>query len=100
MELQIDDEKLTLLYTPGRVPSEISVYHTVSRVLFGGDTIYEGMPLATRFGGPREWKQWIRSLEKLEELDIRKIVPGHGKICGKEEIRRNIAYLESVLSKE
>jgi cyclase len=100
MELQVDDEKLILLHTPGHVPSEISVYHPFSGSLFAGDTIYEGTPLTTRFGGPKEWKQWIRSLEKLEKLDIRNIVPGHGKICGKEEIRRNIAYLENVLSKQ
>jgi glyoxylase-like metal-dependent hydrolase (beta-lactamase superfamily II) len=88
VELQIDDEKLILLHTPGHVPSEISVYHPSSGSLFAGDTIYEGMPLTTRFGGPKEWKQWIRSLEKLGKLDIQKIVPGHGKICGKEEIQR------------
>ncbi|RLI19346.1 hypothetical protein DRO54_08615, partial [Candidatus Bathyarchaeota archaeon] len=59
--------------------------------------VYEGMPLTTRFGGPKEWKQWIRSLEKLQQLDIKRIVPGHGKICGKEELQRNIEYLENLL---
>lgn len=96
--LQIDDDKLLLLYTPGHVPSEISVYHPESKSLFAGDTIYEGMPLTTRFGGPKEWRQWIRSLEKLEQLEINKIVPGHGKVCGKEEIQRNIEYLENLLA--
>lgn len=100
MELQVDNEKLILLSTPGHVPSEISVYHSLSGSLFAGDIIYEGMPLTTRFGGTKEWKQWIRSLEKLEKLDIQNIVPGHGKICGKEEIQRNITYLENVLSKQ
>jgi glyoxylase-like metal-dependent hydrolase (beta-lactamase superfamily II) len=98
MELQVNDEKLILLYTPGHVPSEVSVYHPSSKTLFAGDTIYEGMPLTTRFGGPKEWKQWIKSLEKLQQLDINKIVPGHGKICGKEEIQRNIEYLERHLT--
>jgi len=98
MEIEIGGEKLTLLYTPGHVPSEISIYHPSSKTLFAGDTIYEGMPPTTRFGGPKEWRQWIKSLEKLEKLDIKNIVPGHGKICGKNEIRRNISYLEEILS--
>jgi glyoxylase-like metal-dependent hydrolase (beta-lactamase superfamily II) len=90
---------LELIYTPGHVPSEISVYHPESQVLFAGDTVYEGMPLTTKFGGPKEWRLWIKSLEKLQRLDIRNIVPGHGNICGKEEIQRNIEYLEELLAK-
>jgi glyoxylase-like metal-dependent hydrolase (beta-lactamase superfamily II) len=99
MRLKIDDDdELVLLYTPGHVPSEISVYHPKSKVLFAGDTVFEGMPLITRFGKAKEWRLWIQSLEKLNELDIEKIVPGHGKICGKDEIQRNIAYLENLIS--
>jgi glyoxylase-like metal-dependent hydrolase (beta-lactamase superfamily II) len=56
------------------------------------------MPLTTRFGGPKEWRQWIESLERLQLLNIKKIVPGHGNICGKEEIQRNIEYLEGFLA--
>jgi glyoxylase-like metal-dependent hydrolase (beta-lactamase superfamily II) len=98
--LKIDEEDLLeLIYTPGHVPGEISVYHPKSQVLFAGDTIYEGMPLTTRFGGPKEWRQWIKSLENLQTLDIKKIVPGHGNICGKEEIQRNIEYLEEVIAR-
>lgn len=97
--LELDDDSLLLLHTPGHVPSEISIYHPESKTLFAGDTIYEGMPLTTKFGGPTEWKQWIESLEKLERLDIKSRVPGHGKICAKDEIRRNIAYLEDILSR-
>jgi glyoxylase-like metal-dependent hydrolase (beta-lactamase superfamily II) len=97
--LQIDEEELLLLYTPGHTPSEISVYHSKSKTLFAGDTIYEGMSLTTKFGGPKEWRLWIQSLERLNQLDIAKIVPGHGKICDKDEIQRNISYLENLLSK-
>ncbi len=96
--LEVDDDELLMLYTPGHVPSEISVYHPKSKTIFAGDTICEGMPLTTKFGGPKEWKLWIKSLEKLDRLDIKKIVPGHGKICGKDEIQRNIAFLENLLS--
>jgi glyoxylase-like metal-dependent hydrolase (beta-lactamase superfamily II) len=56
--------------------------------------------LNTKFGGQKEWRMWIKSLEKLDELDIEAIVPGHGRICGRDEIQRNIAYLEDLLNKQ
>jgi len=98
--LQIDGDSILLLHTPGHVPSEITVYHPKSKTLFAGDTIYEGMPLNTKFGGQKEWRMWIQSLEKLDELDIETIVPGHGRICGRDEIQRNITYLEDLLNKQ
>lgn len=91
-------DSLDLIHTPGHVPSEISVYHPASQTLFAGDTVYQGMPLTTKFGGPKEWKQWIKSLERLQQLDIKTIVPGHGKICEKDEIQRNINHLEALLA--
>ncbi len=95
--LQVDGEEIQLLYTPGHVVDELSVYHPKSKTLFAGDTIYEGTRLTTRFGGPREWRLWISQLERLKQLDIDIIVPGHGKLCSKKEIDRNIAYLKGLL---
>ncbi|NIM90868.1 MAG: MBL fold metallo-hydrolase [Candidatus Aminicenantes bacterium] len=95
--LQLDGEEIQVLYTPGHVIDELSVYHPKSKTLFAGDTIYEGTRLTTRFGGPQEWKLWISQLERLKQLDIEMIVPGHGKLCPKKEIDRNINYLRSLL---
>lgn len=94
--LTVDGEEIHLLYTPGHVPTELSVYHPNSKVLFAGDTVYEGMDLTTHFGGPSEWKEWIAQLERLKQLQIEVIIPGHGCLCGQEELDRNIAYLEGL----
>ena len=95
--LIIDDEEIHVLFTPGHVTDELSVYHPKSRTLFPGDTIYEGSDLTTRFGGPEEWRQWISQLERLKNLDIKTVVPGHGNLCTKEEIDRNITFLQNLL---
>ena len=95
--LHIDGEEVHLLITPGHTVDELSIYHPKSRTLFAGDTIYEGSAPTTRFGGAAEWKLWISQLERLKQLDIDIIVPGHGKLCSKEEIARNIAYLKGLL---
>jgi len=95
--LKIDNEEIQLLVTPGHAQDEISVFHPKSRTLFAGDTVYEGMNLTTRFGGPAEWKIWISQLERLKLLDFDTLVPGHGRLCSKPELERNIAYLKSLL---
>lgn len=96
--LTIDDEDFRILYTPGHIPTELSVYHPKSGTLFAGDAVYEGGHLTTRFGGPAQWKEWIAQLSRLKELEgLRTVVPGHGELCGLAEIDRNIAYLEKKL---
>ncbi len=97
--LTIEGEEIHVLVTPGHVPSELSVYYPRSKTLFAGDTIYEGSELTTRFGGLVEWKLWITQLERLNKLEISTIVPGHGKLCAKEEIDRNINYLRKRIEK-
>ncbi len=97
--LNIDGEEIHVLVTPGHVPSELSVYHPRSKTLFAGDTIYEGSELTTRFGGLVQWKLWVSQLERLKKFEIATIVPGHGKLCAKEEIDRNIAYLRGEIEK-
>ncbi len=96
---KIDGDEIHVLVTPGHVPSELSVYHPKSKTLFAGDTIYEGSPLTTRFGGPNQWRQWISQLDRLKKLEINTVIPGHGKLCAKEEIDRNINYLRGEIEK-
>jgi len=93
--LHVDGEEIHLLATPGHVRSELGVYCPRSKVLFAGDAIYEGMSPNTRFAGAAERAAWVRQLRRLRELDIDVIVPGHGKVCDKTEIDRNIALLVS-----
>lgn len=95
--MMIDGEEVRIFFTPGHVIDELSIYHPKSSTLFTGDAIYEGSDLTTHFGGADEWKEWIAQLERLKRLEIKMIVPGHGDLCGKEEIDRNIAYLKNLL---
>ncbi len=95
--LNIDGEEIYLLVVPGHVSDEISVYHPKSKTLFAGDAVYEGRPPTTRFGNKKEWKAWIDQLERLKKLDIKIICPGHGELCFKKEIEKNIGHLKALL---
>lgn len=85
-----------LIPTPGHTPSNLVVYLPQYRVLFAGDTVYSGYPPNTRFATPELIERWVESLEMLLELDVDVVVPGHGPLCGREEIERNLAELRSV----
>lgn len=95
--ITIDGEAIHLLFTSGHTVDEIVVYHPKSKTLFAGDAIYEGSRPTMRFGERDDWKIWITHLQRMKKLDIETIVPGHGKVCGKEEIDRNIGCLEEAL---
>ena len=85
-------EEIQLLSIPGHTPGDIAVYHPRSKVLFAGDAILEGMDPYIR-PDSISIKTWIRNLERLRELDIEWILPGHGTLSKSEIIDSNILYL-------
>ncbi len=96
--LDVDGTEVHYLHTPGHTPGSGCVWVPEDRVLFAGDTLMSGYAPVTRFGNAELWRQWLASLEKLRNLDFDYIVPGHGPICGREEIVRHIGLLEQALS--
>ena len=91
--LNLGDE-IQLLSIPGHTPGDIAVYHPKSKVLFAGDAILEGMDPYVR-PDSINIETWIRNLERLKELDIEWILPGHGALSRPDIIDSNIQFLLS-----
>ena len=91
--LNLGDE-IQLLSIPGHTPGDIAVYHPKSKVLFAGDAILEGMDPYIR-PDSISIKTWVRNLERLKELDIEWILPGHGALSKPDIIDSNIQFLLS-----
>ncbi|MFW9931836.1 MAG: MBL fold metallo-hydrolase [Candidatus Thorarchaeota archaeon] len=93
--LDIEDE-IKILSVPGHTPGDIAVYHKKAKVLFTGDVVVEGRDPNIR---PDSIKieAWISNLQRLKELDIDWIVPGHGAVSKPDIIEFNIEYLEKHL---
>ena len=89
--LNLGDE-IQILSVPGHTPGDIAVYHPRSKVLFAGDTILEGLDPYIR-PDSINIKTWIRNLERLRELDIEWILPGHGLLSKPDIIDSNILFL-------
>ena len=90
MTLRVGGTTFELISTPGHTAGQIAVHVPEERVVFTGDTIFNGVQ---SWHYASDIEQWIRSLRKLKTLDVDFIVPGHGPICDKRVIDVQIAFL-------
>jgi cyclase len=79
-----------LIHTPGHTPGQTAVYIPEEEVVFTGDAVFCENWTAVHDGAP---EQWLDSLRMIENLDVRFIVPGHGRICGKEYLKTQAAVV-------
>jgi cyclase len=80
VELRVGDHVFHLLHTPGHTPGQLAVYVPRERVVFTGDTIFNDCQTWLMTS---DVDQWLTALERIRELDVDHIVPGHGAVTDK-----------------
>ncbi len=81
LTLRVGDHTFELLHTPGHTPGQIAVHIPEERVVFTGDTIFSECQtwlMTSDVDG------WLAALERIGELDVDQIVPGHGPVTDKK----------------
>ena len=94
MTLYQGDRAIELLYMgPAHTPGDTMVYLPLEKVLFAGDVAFHYV-----VPGPFDChvSSWIRVADRVADLDIEVIVPGHGPIGTKVELREMRDYLALV----
>ncbi len=88
------ETELLVLHTPGHSPGSVSLYHAGLRLLLCGDLVFEGGVGRTDFpGGSSE--ELLASLERISDLHLQYLLPGHGNVLrGEERIRRNFEFVK------
>jgi glyoxylase-like metal-dependent hydrolase (beta-lactamase superfamily II) len=84
-----------VLHLPGHSPGSIGLWEKQSRTLFSGDASYDGPLLDGLIDSDRD--AYARTMERLLELPVDKVLPGHDKPFGRDrhiEIAR--AYLKAL----
>lgn len=67
----------------GHTTGDLVAWCPETRCLFAGDVVFNGVtPLAIS----GSVTAWLRSLDEIEALDARTIVPGHGPVCGPDAV--------------
>ncbi len=81
--------ELEVIHTPGHTPGGICLYSARSKVLFSGDTVFQDGSFGRTdlYGGSTQ--HLIRSIEKLSNLNVSTMYPGHGDIV-KEDASEHI----------
>jgi glyoxylase-like metal-dependent hydrolase (beta-lactamase superfamily II) len=70
---------LWVLHTPGHAPDHVAFYWEEERVLFSGDLVLgRGTVVVAPPSGSME--DYLRSLDRVADLDLRMIAPGHGPL--------------------
>ncbi len=90
--------ELQVVHTPGHESGHCCFYEPADRVLFSGDHI---MGYGTSVIRPPDGDMaaYIRSLERLLDLSISLILPGHGPLVGKPEAKIK-EYIEHRMMRE
>ncbi|MFE4513483.1 MBL fold metallo-hydrolase [Kitasatospora sp. NPDC056783] len=79
---------------PAHTHGDVLVHVPDAGVLFAGDILFiGGHPVV--HSGPVE--RWLAACDLILGLDVETIVPGHGPVVGKAEVRTFRGYLERVL---
>ena len=66
-------------------------------LLFSGDMVFAGC-YPTQLSIDPSPLELIEALGKIENMDVERIVPGHGNICGRSTVRKLIGYWSCLTS--
>ncbi len=77
LTLKVGDHTFDCLWTPGHTPGQLAVHVPEERTVFTGDTIFSGCQTWLMTSNV---DQWIEALERIRQLDVDHVVPGHGPV--------------------
>jgi glyoxylase-like metal-dependent hydrolase (beta-lactamase superfamily II) len=95
-EIQIGDYCLSCIETPGHSPGHMCLYESKRKILVSGDhLLFDITPNITYWPGMNNsLKKYMESLNKIYDLDVRLVLPGHRRIGSNhrnriEELKRH-----------
>jgi glyoxylase-like metal-dependent hydrolase (beta-lactamase superfamily II) len=91
-------EDIEMIHTGGHTSCSSIVYVPGDKVLFAGDLLFvERFPWG---GDPTaDPDKWIEGFKKIMKMDVKVVVPGHGPLSGKGEVRKQLDWFTAVRSK-
>jgi glyoxylase-like metal-dependent hydrolase (beta-lactamase superfamily II) len=91
LDLYVGGHEFNLFYLPGHTQSHIGVYMPKEKIFFTGDNFTHNTQPSFAHSTPAGW---VKSLKKIEAMDIDIVVPGHGTVCTKKELHEFRLYIE------
>jgi glyoxylase-like metal-dependent hydrolase (beta-lactamase superfamily II) len=93
MLLTDDEFKIVIKRVGGHTAGSTYAYFPMEQVLFVGDLIFSKM---FPWGGDPtvDPDEWIAALKEFLQMDVQKIVPGHGPLCDLTEVQTYLDFIE------
>jgi cyclase len=79
----------------GHTQSDLFVYLPEEKIAVMGDLVLSKHHPVMMNGNPKEW---FNILDRVEQMDIDTIIPGHGEVCSVEELREMKGYINDILA--
>jgi glyoxylase-like metal-dependent hydrolase (beta-lactamase superfamily II) len=79
--IDLGDRVVEVVHVPGHTPGSIALYDRETRAIFTGDAAYVDDPI-----GAEDQDTFRSSLERLSELAVEIVHPGHNRSFGPEEL--------------
>ncbi|NTV27370.1 MAG: MBL fold metallo-hydrolase [Methanothrix sp.] len=100
MVLDTGKWKLKVMETPGHSQGSLCLYEENEKVLFSGDTVFPdgNIGRTDMYGG--DTPELVRSIERLTNLDVKTMYPGHMEITSSDvnrQIQMSLRFAKSVL---
>jgi cyclase len=90
LELDVGGREVRLIEVgPAHTPGDLLVWVPDARIAIAADILFIGVT-PIMWAGPLAG--WVAAVERLLELEAERFVPGHGPVCGPDEVRRLIDY--------
>ncbi|HAX82460.1 MAG TPA: MBL fold metallo-hydrolase [Actinobacteria bacterium] len=89
LTLRVGGTEIQLIHTPGHTPGQVTVYVPSERVCFTGDTIFSECQTWLLTSNVDEW---VAALDRIRQLDVDHIIPGHGPVTTKAylDVQRSV----------
>ncbi len=98
----VGPHEFRVIHTPGHASDGLALYHAGAKLLISSDALWEAdMAVVTELvEGVDALHLWLEALERLEGLDVRLVLPGHGRpfTCFHEALERARARLRRYLA--
>ena len=91
LRMDVGGVTFELAHIPGHTKGDVYIFLPQERVIFVGDNFTNGFQPSLAQCLPLEW---IESLKKIEKIDSGFIIPGHGKVAAKKDVRDFRSFIE------
>ena len=96
--IDLGNYKLRVIHTPGHTSGCICLYEPSEGLLFTGDTVFAGGTLSEIWGSGN-MSDYMNSVQRLSNLKIKEIYPGHGRVSNTpdEDLPKAVEYAQTLV---